>query len=387
MAARLALTTRGRGILLAGGALIAAGLGAGSLALLAAGVFALAVVATAVAAATVRRNRIVVEPPVAPLLLRCGEQFAASMTLKGGSGQGPVLVRGLVPSWAEPGHRSGDAVLVDPGRGDRRVAASCLAAHRGVYAWSPVTVALPDPFGISAAVVQCQRPGQSVVAPAVEPLGAARVPAITGGISEFDDATVLSRRLIGESGISPIPRTYRPGDEQRRIHWPATARAGEPMVRAEDSGPTRRAVILLDCRSRGYRSEEGFERAVVAAASICVRLLQIGWTVSLREDSGTCLTPAIWVEGRRGEVDVLRALARVQPDEPGSTIIPPAQDPLDAAYGVCGAADPVSWALPPVTSIVCERPQPGEGGRTLLWDGSRTLASVWTAGTTRLAMR
>jgi hypothetical protein len=159
------------------------------------------------------------------------------------------------------------------------------------------------------------------------------------------------------------------------------------MVRAEDSGPTRRAVILLACRSRGYCSDEGFERAVVAAASICVRLLQLGWTVSLREDSGTCLPPAIWVEGRRGEVDVLRALACVQPDEPGSTIIPPAQDPLDAAYGVCGAADPASWALPPVTSIMCERPRPGEGGRTLVWDGSRPLASVWTAGTTRLAMR
>ena len=41
-------------------------------------------------------------------------------------------------------------------------------------------------------------------------------------------------------------REYRDGDDLRRIHWPATARTGDLMVRQEDRPAKRRAVVLLD---------------------------------------------------------------------------------------------------------------------------------------------
>lgn len=41
-------------------------------------------------------------------------------------------------------------------------------------------------------------------------------------------------------------REYRDGDDLRRIHWPASARTGELMVRQEDRPAKRRAVVILD---------------------------------------------------------------------------------------------------------------------------------------------
>lgn len=40
-------------------------------------------------------------------------------------------------------------------------------------------------------------------------------------------------------------REYRDGDDLRRIHWPASARTGELMVRQEDRPAKRRAVVIL----------------------------------------------------------------------------------------------------------------------------------------------
>ena len=48
-------------------------------------------------------------------------------------------------------------------------------------------------------------------------------------------------------------REYRDGDDLRRIHWPATARTGDLMVRQEDRPARRRAMILLDPRAGAHQ--------------------------------------------------------------------------------------------------------------------------------------
>lgn len=159
------------------------------------------------------------------------------------------------------------------------------------------------------------------------------------------------------------------------------------MVRADDGGPTTRAVVLIDCRTAGYRSESGFERAVVAAASICVSLLQQGWAVSLRQQDGALLTQATWAEGRNGEVDVLWALAQVKLDTAGSRITTGGRDPQEAAFAVRGGAEAPRWASPPMTCLSCEQPTQGILPDALVWDGTGPLAGVWPAGTARLALR
>jgi hypothetical protein len=70
-------------------------------------------------------------------------------------------------------------------------------------------------------------------------------------------------------------RSYRDGDDLRRIHWPATAHRFELMVRQEDRPARRRAVIVLDSRVSGHQGSEtsgSFEWAVTAAASIAAHL-------------------------------------------------------------------------------------------------------------------
>ncbi|MEP6856154.1 MAG: DUF58 domain-containing protein, partial [Pedococcus sp.] len=79
----------------------------------------------------------------------------------------------------------------------------------------------------------------------------------------------------------------RDGDDLRRIHWPATAKTGELMVRQEDRPARRRAAIVLDSRSRGHHGSGGagsFEWAVTACASIAVHLLGQGYAVHLITD-------------------------------------------------------------------------------------------------------
>ena len=79
-------------------------------------------------------------------------------------------------------------------------------------------------------------------------------------------------------------REYRDGDDLRRIHWPATARTGDLMVRQEDRPAQRRAVVLLDPRPDahgGSGATGSFEWAVSACASIAAHLCESGYAVHL----------------------------------------------------------------------------------------------------------
>jgi uncharacterized protein (DUF58 family) len=63
-------------------------------------------------------------------------------------------------------------------------------------------------------------------------------------------------------------RDYVPGDDRRHIHWKTTARTNNLMVRQFEE--TRRAhlAISLTINTHEYGSEQEFEMAISAAASI-----------------------------------------------------------------------------------------------------------------------
>ena len=74
-------------------------------------------------------------------------------------------------------------------------------------------------------------------------------------------------------------RPFRYGDELRSIHWKATARAGEVVVKEFSmSEPEKVTVFLDDLRHCG---EEQFEKAVSFTASIAAELLNSGFAVRL----------------------------------------------------------------------------------------------------------
>lgn len=179
---------------------------------------------------------------------------------------------------------------------------------RGLHQLGPLQVLVRDPFGVTSRPASIRGSGSLLVLPRIHPLRSGRR---------------LSRALGSEGGVpnrvalhgedDQIVREYRDGDDLRRIHWPATARTGELMVRQEDRPAKRRAVILLDSRRDahvGTGRSSSFEWGVTMAASVGAHLAELNHEVSLlsadpSSDTGTRLD---------SDIDtMLLTLAQIQP--------------------------------------------------------------------------
>ena len=79
-------------------------------------------------------------------------------------------------------------------------------------------------------------------------------------------------------------RPYAPGDSYNRIHWPATARTGQPMVKQFELDPASDIWVVLDLHGQvhvGVGEESTEEKAVSVAASICRYFIQQNRSVGL----------------------------------------------------------------------------------------------------------
>lgn len=162
--------------------------------------------------------------------------------------------------------------------GERSVIGYRLAAQvRGRHPLGPLRVQVRDPFGLTARFVAVGGAGELVVLPRIHPLPAGRA-----GVAGLGTEGEIPHMVAVHGEDDQSIRDYRDGDDLRRIHWPATARAGELMVRQEDRPARRRAVVLLDPRAAGYAgagAAECFEWAVSAAASVVAHLAGTGYSV------------------------------------------------------------------------------------------------------------
>ena len=115
-----------------------------------------------------------------------------------------------------------------------------------------------------------------VVLPRIDPvrwLGPGSEPrGIAAGSGSSADAT--SRRGgLAQFEVDGL-RPYREGSPASRIHWPAVARTGEMIERRLIAGGEPRPLVVFD--PRGASSRDLRERAMRAAASLCVELAQSG---------------------------------------------------------------------------------------------------------------
>ncbi len=175
--------------------------------------------------------------------------------------------------------------------------------RRGHYVLGPLTVQCSDPFGMCM-LSQPVSPAQTlIVTPPVTSLPLN--PLIDGraGLGEHRGQTLGA---YGDDAASV--RGWRHGDDPRRVHWRSTARAGELMVRQQEQPRHARATVMLDTRAVAYRtdepridkhrsdahnadpSEDGFEWAVAATASIAAHLIGQGLRVRLLTDTGQQVT-------------------------------------------------------------------------------------------------
>ena len=193
--------------------------------------------------------------------------------------------------------------------------------RRGLFPIGPLVVEYSDPFGMARTVSACGDVDRLTVVPAI-----AQLP--VGGPILIDGdgaAQLVQRRAVGNDD-DLTTREYRSGDALRRVHWRASARHGELMVRQEEHRSHPDARIIIDTQLAGYPDavpdsenwppaphSDAFEWAVRMLASLAVHLDESGFRVGVVE-SATAQVEQIgerWEGGQRVEA-FLTSLAAVR---------------------------------------------------------------------------
>ncbi|MFC3298620.1 DUF58 domain-containing protein [Arthrobacter agilis] len=119
--------------------------------------------------------------------------------------------------------------------------------------------------------------------------------------SRGNDGLAATRRQANPSDDDVMTREYRHGDSMRRVHWAATARHSELMVRQEESVTTPQATLLMDQRHHsfntgfsaafgtdgsGLSTSPTFEWAVTAVMSVSAHLLERNYALRFLDQQG-----------------------------------------------------------------------------------------------------
>ncbi len=186
------------------------------------------------------------------------------------------------------------------------------ARRRGVFTVGPLVAEWSDPFGLTRKRVQIA-PAETVI---VHPNTESVQDRITS--REWEDPPIRPpQSKPWPSGFEFYGmRDYVNGDDPRRIIWTASAKTDDRyLVRESEQGITDRVSLLLD-NDREHHSDgdpsETFERAVRAIASLGVRHLADGFSVTLDANGGR-LAKAL--RGPRARIPLLDRLAEVQLDD------------------------------------------------------------------------
>jgi uncharacterized protein (DUF58 family) len=184
------------------------------------------------------------------------------------------LRRGVIPP---PGGELSDPLLDDPVEvgpiRPRRVELDLRMPRRGRHLLDGGTWTIRDPLGLHSRAVAAAPAGELLVLPRIEPVeaGAFGVAGLGTGPSSAGEegaASIREARAV-EFDVDGL-RPYREGSPASRIHWPAVARSGEMYERRLTAGAEAVPLVVLDAERPA--DEEALDRAVRAAASLCVHL-------------------------------------------------------------------------------------------------------------------
>ena len=209
------------------------------------------------------------------------------------------------------------------GRSQTTVSYEIVPPFRGVFSIGPLAVTITDGFGLATSSAVVGEPQPLIVTPEVVPLASAAL-TIPAGDGE---ATLVQRRAAGDED-DLMTREYRSGDAMRRVHWRASARHGDLMVRQEEQRSFPEARILVDTQELGYRDLSAdvsdfdveslaFEWVVQMLASSAVHLRRSGFLVSILE-AGQAQLDGMGHSRRRtwGDDEFLAQLATLELTEP-----------------------------------------------------------------------
>jgi uncharacterized protein (DUF58 family) len=308
------LTRRGEGLLAAGLTTLVLSITIGQPDLLRVGILICVLPLLAAAAVLRSRFRLASSRRLQPRRIEAGQEARVLLRLDnvGALPTGLMLVQDLVPEALGARPRFVFDRL-EP-RGRREVEYTVQAPARGRYVLGPLQITVTDPFRLCESHRSFATQDVLVVTPTIEPLPPMSLGGDWSGSGESRSRSVAA---AGEDDVAV--REYRHGDELRRVHWRATAKFGDLMVRREEQPWESRCSLLLDLRAAGHRgtgSSSSFERAVSAAASVGVHLGRHGYTVKLMTPgSPDIVTAAHQAATSGGDIEglLLDALAVVEP--------------------------------------------------------------------------
>lgn len=358
------LTARGRALIAIGVIGAGAGWGLGEPAVTA--VAALLIAIPALGVLIVRRSRFVLGSvrTVQPTRFPVGTDAEVVLTIENGSrlASGVLLLQDTVPDSLSDSAR----VLLDrvPSQSQRSERYHVTGLQRGKVHIGPLSVTVIDPFGAATLTRSFTGTNSVIVTPDIVDLDVAGTSMSPGGRGE---TMVRSMSARGDDDV--LPREHRPGDDMRRIHWRATARSGDLMVRREEQSWHSSVVVMLDNRAAahvGAGLESTFEWAVSAGASIALHYLRHGWRVTVVLSDGSLLVE----EGgsRAAEADdLLQAFSEVRLDDH------PLSPTLGASLDGASAVVAIVGSLTDDDALVLARPMSGFTGCLLLEHGPSDL--------------
>ena len=319
------LTTRGRCLVGAGGALLILGVLLGEQALVQLAVFVLGLPVVSALTVARERFRLASRRTLTPARLPRGETADVVLEVTNADSRPGglwVLSEQLPP---DLGHSPRFVVDRLPGGGTAVLGYRVHGDRRGRHPLGPLRLRLVDPFGLVERSAVGTDTAVLLVVPRVRPLGAEGPAGGQGGGGEGARRTIA---VHGEDDVST--REYRYGDDLRKVHWRATARTGQLMVRLEERPWRAQATLLLDTRARAHLlapkhsplprvgplgddcpPADSLEWMVEAAASIGTTLARRGAVLRAITDAGE-LVPTSG-HGRLSPEDLLDRLATVGP--------------------------------------------------------------------------
>lgn len=159
--------------------------------------------------------------------------------------------------------------------------------RRAVIVAGPARSIRGDQLGLLRRSVTWADPVDLFVHPRTVPLAAS-----AAGLVRDLEGQVSSKITNNDLAFHAL-RPYVPGDDRRYVHWRTSARIGQLMVRQFQETRRSQITVVLPTSADSYTSEDEFELAVSAAASLAAQVIRDGTQLSVVSESGVLRTRTV----------------------------------------------------------------------------------------------
>jgi uncharacterized protein (DUF58 family) len=336
-ATRLRITRQGVSVCVAGVAALVVGRVFGIVELYVIGAACFAAVAVAVAAVWTRRPRIEASRWIHPSLLVAGDTGRVDIAIEhtGRVSSAPFVLEEAVQRTNTEDHVARLPMSALRAGSSSTSGYRVPTAARGVIQLGPLRAVTTDVLGLARSSKPVVGIDEIVVAPRTEVLDMPEL-----GRGAVGEALLASSRRLGPGDFHGL-REYATGDEPRSIHWRASARTDELMVREHTVEGLHQCTVVFDPSLEAHGGTANFERGVTAAASLVHSAARAGLNTRFITGGG------IDLRGPEVVANTLRVLARIEAG--GPTALPPMDadmvDGLVLLVVITGTRHASAWQL------------------------------------------